>query len=156
MKGNKLDETTSRYGHLVGRPLIHSRPFMVHPVCVLWRESVLWGGGGEHGARPWGQNGSLASDPSEPTRVKEKCQLLSGPWGFWVWVVIQREGQWGEGLEAEHGGWWRRGDGDHPSPLLQVMAWLLGFCRSKAAFPNCNNSYFYYTMSICHRAQGDM
>ena len=52
MKRNKLDETTSRYGHLVGRPLIHSRPFMVHPVCVLWGESVLWGGGGEQGARP--------------------------------------------------------------------------------------------------------
>lgn len=104
VKGNKLDETTSGYGHIVGRPLIHSRPFMVHPVCVLWGKPELWGGAGEQGARPWGQNGSLVSDASEPNRVKEKCQLLCSSWGFWVWVAIQREGQRGEGLEDERGG----------------------------------------------------
>ena len=61
---------------------------MVHPVCVLWGEPELWGAGGEQGARPWGQNGSLVSDASEPTRVKEKCQLLRSPWAFTFYADI--------------------------------------------------------------------
>lgn len=90
-------------------------------MCAVGRVRALgreWGAG----SKARGQSGSLVSDTSEPTRVKEKCQLLSSPWGFWVWVVIQREEQWGEDLKDEHGGWWRGGDGNHPSPLLQATA----------------------------------
>ena len=45
---NKLDETTSRDGHIVGRPLIHSRPFMVPTGC--YGESLLTGEGARAGS----------------------------------------------------------------------------------------------------------
>ena len=64
-------------------------------------------------------------DASEPARVKEKSQLLSGPWEFGVRVVIQGEGHRGGGLKDER---WR--DGHHPSPFPRAAAWLLGFCQS--------------------------
>lgn len=68
------------------------------------------------------------------TQGKKKSRLLSDPWGFGMWVVLQGEGQkgWGHTSKISMGG-----GTQSPSPLsLQVMAWLLGFCRSKAAFPN--------------------
>lgn len=109
---------------------------MAHTVCR--GDSPL-----PQGVRPWGHNGSPTPDASEPPRVKENSQLLSGPWEFGVRVVIQGEGHRGGGLKDER---WR--DGHHPSPFPRAAAWLLGFCQSKAAFLNGSNSFFYDTMSI--------